>query len=90
MSSRTFLWDLGYSPCIQFSFCWSPSVRAVEQGQAAGAGPSVMCGVDTSEENKTEQRMWTEHPPSSLPAAYPFPKTRLNHSYLKPSQLPIQ
>ena len=54
-------------------------MRAVEQGQAAGAGPSVMCGVDTSDEKekkkKKKQSVWTKHPPSSLPVAtYPLPR----------------
>ena len=31
-------------------------MRAVEQGQAAGAGPSVMCGVDTSDEKEKKKK----------------------------------
>ena len=49
-------------------------MRAVEQGQAAGAGPSVMCGVDTSDEKKKNNNNRVCGP-SILPAPSQLPPT---------------
>ena len=50
-------------------------MRALEQGQAAGAGPSVMCGVDTSDEKEKKKKQNRVCGPSILPAPSQLPPT---------------
>ena len=85
------IWDIAHVSSFPFVRVpvWEPSSRGRQQVLAP---QSCVVWIHQMKKKKTTTTECVDQASSQLPPSchLPPPKTRLNHSYLKPSQLPIQ